>query len=89
MIIGKVEYLIGPASGLYSHPLDIVPMGTWWVRSRARALYSRGVALIHNPGRKGKSCLGESSGPGCVLGLPCKVKKFDSNRLFLTVIETA
>jgi len=41
----------------------------------------RGVALIHNPGRKEKSCLGDSSGPHeCEFGLPCKVKKLDSNR---------
>jgi hypothetical protein len=64
MVIGNLKYLIGPASGLYPHPLDVVPMGvvsaraaTAQRRSVVRGpLYSRGVALIHNLGRKGKSC---------------------------------
>jgi hypothetical protein len=29
MVIGKLKYLIGLASELYPHPLDVIPMGTW------------------------------------------------------------
>lgn len=47
------------------------------------------MTLVHNPGRKGNICLGDSSGsPWVCLCLPCKVKKFDSNHLFLTATET-
>ena len=49
-----------------------------------------GGGPVHDTGRKGSSCMGNSSGPhACELGLPCKVKKLDSNCSLLAVNETA
>ena len=49
-----------------------------------------GGGPVHGTGRKGSSCMGNSSRPyACELGLPCNVKKLDSNRSFLAVNETA
>jgi hypothetical protein len=31
MVIDKLKYLIETVRGLHPHPLDLVPMGTWWV----------------------------------------------------------
>ena len=52
-------------------------------------LYSGRVALIHGQGSKGKSCMGGVVPSTCELDLPYKIKKLDSNRPFLAVIETA
>ena len=41
--------------------------------------------MIHGLERKGKSCVGDFIPHACVLDLPSKVKKLDSNRPLLTV----
>jgi len=71
MVIGKVKYLIGPECGTY-HPTIS--------GCRVIVLVVEGVTLIHEPGRKGKCCVGDVAPHACVLGLPCKVNKLDSNR---------
>ena len=52
----------------------------------AESSYSvvEGATLFHNLERKGKSHVGDLV-PMCVLALPCKVNKFDSNRPPLTI----
>ena len=78
MVIGKLKYLIGPASGTTIHPLG---------RSRfyfcpdvrvqsGRTLYSGRVTRIHGLERKGKSCVGESEVDphACALGSPGQVE---------------
>ena len=47
------------------------------------------VTLIRELERMEKCCVGEDAPHACVLGFPGKVKKFDSNRSFLAVIEIA
>jgi hypothetical protein len=63
MVIGNLNYLIVPASGLYPHPLDLFP----WAHGECKSSHGlasfcgswtsvlEGVALIHNTERKGKS----------------------------------
>ena len=65
------------------------------MRAHAGAESSYSVVEDGDPvprhGKKGKCCPCElrELHVACVLGFPCKVKKFDSNRPFLAVIETA
>ena len=41
------------------------------------------------PGKKGEMVRGWLNSHACILGLPGQVNKFDSNRPFVAVIETA
>jgi hypothetical protein len=74
MVIGKLKYLIGPASGLFPTLLNSFPGG---------------CRSSHNPKRKGKCCVDDFVPHVCVLDLSCKVNNLDLNRSFLAVIETA
>jgi len=70
MVIGKVKYLIGPECGTY-HPTI----------SGCRVI----VLVVEGGGpvplnKKGKCCMGDFTPHACVLDLPCKVNKLDSNR---------
>ena len=86
MVIGKLKYLIGPPNGLYFHPLlDLVQDERNMRVQSGQTLQLRGVTLIHGLERKGKSHVVDFVPHACVLGLPCKVKKLDSNRPLLTV----
>ena len=64
--------------------------------SQARLRFVVRGPLIHKgggpdpqPNKKGERLRGLLGSHACVLGLPCKVKKLDSNRPLLTAIETA
>ena len=63
--------------------------------SRSSAVPWRGAFVVEwggsdpQPGKKGEKSRGGLGSHAYVLGLPCKVIKFDSNRLSLTVIEIA
>ena len=85
MVIGKLKYLIGPASGLYSHLL----WTSFLMRAHAGAESSYSVVEDGDPdpqpGKKGEKSCGWLGSHTCVLGLPGQVNKFDSNRPLLTV----
>ena len=89
MIIGNLKYLIGPASGLYSHPLwTLFSCGHMRVQEGARGAWILVVKVGDpdpQPGKKGKKSCGWLGSHTCVLGLPGHVNKFDSNRPLLTV----
>ena len=78
MVIGKLKYLIGPASGTISHPFGRSRF--IFVRMygcRVVGLCSqRGVSRIHNLERKGKSSVGSSEVDPhtCGLGSPGQVE---------------
>ena len=95
MVIGKLKYLIGPASGLYSHPL-------WTLFScshmRCKEAHDPTYGGVYSCTRSGWpwSTTRKERGKvawvkrdvdphACVLGLPGQVNKFDSNRPLLTV----
>ena len=57
--------------------------------NRGVGLCTRGGWPCPQPGKKGEKLRGCSLGThACELGLPCKVKKLDSNRSLLAVNET-
>ena len=78
MVIGKLKYLIGPASGTISHPLG--RSGFIFVRTygyRVVGLYSRGgYPVSMDWRRKGNSSMGESEVDphACGLGSPSQVE---------------
>jgi hypothetical protein len=47
------------------------------------------VTLIHELEREENGLVGDVVPHACELGLPCKIKKFNLNRPFLAIIETA
>ena len=77
MVIGKLKYLIGPASGTTLHPLG---RGRFiFVRTygcKVVGLCSRGVFRIHRLERKGNSSVGgsEVDPHACGLGSPGQVE---------------
>jgi len=89
MVIGKLSTRLDWVVEIPATLLTLFP----WAHgeySSGCEFYTRGGGPIHDTGRKGSSCMGNSSGPhACELGLPCKVKKLDSNRSLLAVNETA
>ena len=89
MVIGKLKYLIGPASGLYFHPLwTVFTCGHMRVREGARRAWILVVEVGDpdpQPGKKGEKSCGWLGSHTCVLGLPGQVNKFDSNRPLLMV----
>ena len=77
MVIGKLKYLIGPASGMMSHPLGrsrFIFVRTYGCR--VVGLCSRGVSQIHRLERKGNSSVGgsEVDPHACGLGSPSLVE---------------
>ena len=96
MVIGKLKYLIGPASGLYSHPLwTLFSCGHMRVQEGHDPASYRGVDSCSWGGwpwsttrkERGKVTWAKRDVDphACVLGLPGQVNKFNSNRLLLTV----
>ena len=97
MLIGKpttwldrqVDFF--PPSWIHSHVhmMSTVAAKPGFVSWFVDLLYTRGGGPDPQPNKKGERLRGLLGSHACVLGLPCKVKKLDSNRPLLTAIETA
>ena len=70
MVIGKVKYLIGPECGTY-HPTIS--------GCRVVVLVVEGGGPVPRNEKKEEMLRGDFAPHACVLGMPCKVNKLDSN----------
>jgi len=84
MVIGKFKYWIAPRPEYIPHHLELVPMWPGHMR-----LYTLGRWARSMKWELKEKVAWVTRSPCVCLGLLGQVKKFDSNRPFLVVIETA